>query len=99
MHKKYLRRSQDLPKRRIIGVSLEHHFCWGKTILSPFRGKVLEVKDGWPERDPVHIVTDLWAIMKNAFFLKAKNPFISYGELPLIMTDRNSHIKLGAPYP
>lgn len=56
----------------LFGVKLKDTFCWSKPIFSPFEGEVVEVSDGLKERDPVHIVRDLFTVIKNGFLLKAE---------------------------
>jgi len=56
----------------LFGVKLQDTFCWSQPIFSPFDGEVVEVSDGLKERNPVHIVRDLFAVIKNGIFLKAK---------------------------
>ncbi len=56
----------------LFGVNLKDTFCWSQPIYAPFDGEVVEVSDGLKERNPVHIVRDLFTVIKNGFFLKAK---------------------------
>ena len=43
----------------IRGVRSRDCFGWGQPIYSPVSGVVIQAEDGWPERQPVHFVSDL----------------------------------------
>ena len=60
-------------KSMLLGVKLEDTFCWSQPIYAPFDGEVVEVMDGLKERNPVHFVTDMAVVLKNALFLKASS--------------------------
>jgi len=64
---------KPLYKSLIFGVELKETLCWSKPIFSPFNGEVIEISDGLMERNPVHIVRDLFTVVKNGFILKAEN--------------------------
>jgi murein DD-endopeptidase MepM/ murein hydrolase activator NlpD len=49
-----------------LGVQLQDCFGWGQPIFSSTDGIVVQAEDGWPERNPVHIVRDLAILLKNA---------------------------------
>ena len=49
----------------ILGVPLQDCFGWGQPIHSPADGRVVKAEDGWPERNPVHLVRDLAIAIKN----------------------------------
>jgi hypothetical protein len=49
-----------------LGVHLQDCFGWGRPIFSATDGIVVQAEDGWPERNPVHIVRDLSIAFKNA---------------------------------
>ena len=51
----------------VLGVPLVDCYGWGQPIHSPTSGKVVEAEDGWPERDPAHLVRDLAIVIKHAF--------------------------------
>ena len=57
----------------LFGVPLEKNYCWGQNIYAPCEGKIVECKDGLKERNPVHLVSDLFVVLKNAFFGDLKN--------------------------
>jgi hypothetical protein len=48
------------------GVRLQDCFGWGRPILSATPGIVVQAEDGWPERDPVHPIRDIFISLKNA---------------------------------
>jgi len=48
------------------GVKLHECFCWGSEIHAPFDAKVVEAQDGLKERNPVHLITDMFVVLKNA---------------------------------
>lgn len=56
----------------IFGVNLEDTYCWSQPIFSPFDGEIIEARDGIEERNPVHVVRDLFVVLKNAFFFKGE---------------------------
>lgn len=49
----------------ILGVPLQDCYGWGQPIHSPADGTVIQAQDGWPERNPVHLVRDLAIAIKN----------------------------------
>lgn len=51
----------------IFGVPLKKCYCWGKEIYAPCDGKVVDVKDGFKERLRVHLLSDMFVLLKNAF--------------------------------
>ncbi len=55
------------------GVPLKECLGWSQPIFAPFKGEVVDLKDGQKERDPVHLVKDIFTIIKNAFFLDGKS--------------------------
>ena len=54
-------------------VKLHNCFAWSQPILSPFSGTVVDVADGWPERQTVHMVRDVLVALKNDLLLNEKN--------------------------
>ena len=48
------------------GARLPDWFGWGQPIFSSTAGKVIQLENGWPERDPVHPIRDLAVRIKNA---------------------------------
>jgi hypothetical protein len=57
-------------KSLIFGVKLQDTYCWSKPIYSPFDAEVIEAKDGLEERNPVHILRDLFIVIKNGLFFR-----------------------------
>ena len=57
-------------RSRLFGVNLKDSFCWSEPIYSPFDAEVVEAYDGWKERDPAHIVRDLFLAIKNGLTAK-----------------------------
>jgi murein DD-endopeptidase MepM/ murein hydrolase activator NlpD len=47
------------------GVRLEQCLGHGAPILAPFSGEVVEAHDGWPERQRLHPVVDVFRVLKN----------------------------------
>ena len=56
----------------ILGVRLQQCHGWGQPIFSPAAGTVVKAEDGWPERNPVHLVRDLAILLKYAFTFDIK---------------------------
>jgi hypothetical protein len=50
----------------ILGVRLQDCFGWGQPIFSATSGTVVQAEDGWPERNPVHILRDVPLRIRNA---------------------------------
>ena len=57
-------------RSRLFGVPLEDALCWSQAIYSPFDAEVVEAYDGWKERNPAHIVRDLFLAIKNGVTAK-----------------------------
>lgn len=53
-----------------IGVPLNQTYFWGSPIVSPFDGEIVEVYDGIPERNPVHVVTDFFSSIIKPIFVR-----------------------------
>lgn len=51
----------------LLGARLEDCFGWGQPIYAPLPGTVVEAVDGWPERDPVHLLRDIATVLKHGF--------------------------------
>ncbi len=49
-------------------VHLNDCYCYGKPIYAPISGRVVEARDGYPERDPVQPIHDISIAFKNAWF-------------------------------
>ncbi len=59
----------------VFGARLQDCFAWRQTIYSPVDGTVVQVADGWPERQPVHLARDLALVLKHAVsFDPARTP-------------------------
>jgi len=56
-------------KARLLGVDLKDAYCWSQPIYAPFDAEVVEAYDGWEERNPAHIVRDLFLAIKNGLTL------------------------------
>lgn len=55
----------------LLGVRLQDCFGWGQPIFSATAGIVVQAEDGWPERNPVHLVRDFSILLKNARAIKS----------------------------
>ncbi len=51
---------------------LEDCFAWSQPIHSPFEGTVVAAEDGWPERKTVHLLSDLFVVLRNEYFFDEK---------------------------
>lgn len=56
----------------IFGTKLEDTYCWSQPIFAPFDGEIIEVKDGIEERNPVHMIRDLYVVLRNGFFFRGE---------------------------
>lgn len=56
----------------LLGVRLQDCFGWSQPIFSSTSGIVVRAEDGWPERNPVHLVRDFPVLLKNARSLNSK---------------------------
>src|SRR5690242_18439743 len=56
----------------VLGVRLQDCFGWGRPIFSATAGTVIRAEDGWPERNPVHVVRDASIMLKNARSFNSK---------------------------
>ncbi len=56
----------------ILGVRLQDCFGWGQPIFSSTAGTVVRAEDGWPERNPAHLVRDFPLALKNARAINSK---------------------------
>lgn len=70
--KGYLFSNKPVLQSLLFGVELKNIYCWSQPIYSPFDAEVIEISDGLKERNPVHIVRDLFTVIKNGIFLNAK---------------------------
>jgi len=56
----------------ILGVRLQDCYGWGQPIFSATAGVVIQIEDGLPERNPVHLARDLSINLKNNLALISK---------------------------
>lgn len=56
----------------VFGVPLSMCYGWGQPIYAPFGGEVVAAEDGYKERQRVHLVSDLFVVLKNAFTFNPK---------------------------
>lgn len=54
------------------GVPLNKCYCWGKEVYAPCDGEIIKAEDGYKERQRVHLVSDLFIVLKNAFTFNPK---------------------------
>jgi murein DD-endopeptidase MepM/ murein hydrolase activator NlpD len=57
----------------LLGVRLQECYGWGQPICSPTDGTVVVAQDGWPERNPVHLLRDLANVLRHAFTFDIKH--------------------------
>lgn len=50
------------------GIPLSQWYGWGREVYAPCGGRIITVKDGLKERQRVHLLTDMFVVLKNAFF-------------------------------
>lgn len=62
--RRYYRRT--LLRYLLLGLRLQDFFGWGQPIFSATPGAVIHAEDGWPERNPVHPIRDLFIRFRNA---------------------------------
>lgn len=87
----------------ILGVSLTDCYCWGKEIYAPCDGEIIKTEDGVKERARVHLASDLFVVLKNAFtFNPEKNGIQSVAGNYVIMRCQNeiyaafAHLQTGS---
>ncbi len=49
----------------LLGAQLQDYYGWGRPIFSATEGVVVQAEDGWPERNPVHLLRDLANLYRN----------------------------------
>jgi len=54
-------------KYYLLGIPLKDCLGWGEEIYAPVDGKIIKVKDGYPERKRVNFFTDMFIALKNSF--------------------------------
>lgn len=52
----------------LAGVSLDMCYCWGQEVFSPCDGTIVTARDGWPERQRVHLASDISYAARNSSF-------------------------------
>ncbi len=52
----------------LLGKPLSHWYGWGQNIYAPCDGRIIVAKDGLKERQRVHLLTDMFIVLKNALF-------------------------------
>ncbi len=55
----------------LLGVRLRDCYGWGRPVYAAAEGTVVQAADGWPERDPVHLVRDIANMLKNSLMINA----------------------------
>lgn len=59
---------QTNPLRYIVfGVPLNKCYCWGQEVYAPCDGEIIKAEDGYKERQRVHLASDLFVALKNAY--------------------------------
>ena len=56
----------------LLGMPLSQWHGWGQNIYAPCDGKVLVAKDGLRERKRLHVLSDLFVVLKNGLFFNPK---------------------------
>jgi murein DD-endopeptidase MepM/ murein hydrolase activator NlpD len=51
-----------------MGMPLSEWYGWGQNVYAPCNGKIIMAKDGLKERQRLHLLTDLFVVLRNAFF-------------------------------
>ncbi len=49
------------------GVPLNKCYCWGQDVYAPCDGTIMKAEDGYKERKRVHILSDSYVALKNAY--------------------------------
>ena len=49
------------------GIPLDKCYCWGQKVYAPCGGRIVKAEDGYKERRIVHLVSDMFVVLKNAF--------------------------------
>ena len=52
-------------------VSVEDCYGWGESVLAPFDGEVIAAGDGWPDRERLNL---LWDLFKTSFLARDATP-------------------------
>lgn len=57
----------NLLKYLFVGVPLSKCYGWGQEVYAPCDGKIIKAEDGYKERPRVHLASDLFVALKNAY--------------------------------
>ncbi len=49
------------------GVPFNKCYCWGQEVYTPCDGEIIKAEDGYKERPRVHLASDLFVALKNAY--------------------------------
>lgn len=55
-------------KYLFFGVRLDECLSWGQQVYAPCDGRIVKAEDGLKERARVHLLSDMFVVLKNAFF-------------------------------
>jgi len=85
------------------GVPPNKTYGWGKEVYVPCDGEIIKAKDGYQERARVHVVSDLFIALKNAYtFNPVKDGIETVAGNYIIMKCNNNvyagfaHLKMGS---
>lgn len=56
----------------LLGLPLSQWHGWGQNVYAPCDGRIIVAKDGLKERQRVHMISDLFAVLKNGLFFNPK---------------------------
>lgn len=57
----------NLPQYLFFGVPLNECYGWGQEVYAPCDGEIIKAEDGYKERPRVHLASDLFVALKNAY--------------------------------
>lgn len=57
----------SLPRYLCLGVRLNQCYGWGREVYAPCDGEIMKAEDGYRERRRVHLASDLFVALKNAY--------------------------------
>lgn len=52
----------------LLGIPLSQWYGWGQNVYAPCGGRIIIAKDGLKERQRLHLLTDMFVVLKNALF-------------------------------
>lgn len=85
------------------GVPLNKCYCWGKEVYAPCDGEIIKAEGGYKERTRVHLASDLFIALRNAYtFNPEKNGIQSVAGNYIIMKCNNNvyaafaHLQMGS---